>query len=53
MELPELSAAGAAVLACAPGDEDRLGARGVTRIGVVGGNRVCGLSLDELREAHG
>jgi phosphoribosylformylglycinamidine synthase len=53
VEIPEVSIAGAAVLACAPGDEDRLGARGLTRIGVVGGDGVCGLTLDELREANG
>jgi phosphoribosylformylglycinamidine synthase subunit PurL len=53
VDVPQLSTAGAAVLACAPGDADRLGARGLTRIGVVRGDSICGLTLDELREAHG
>jgi phosphoribosylformylglycinamidine synthase II len=45
--------AGAAVLACAPEDVERLGSRGLTRLGVVGGGSVCGIPLDELAEAHG
>jgi phosphoribosylformylglycinamidine synthase II len=45
--------AGAAVLACAPEDVTRLGSRGLTRLGVAGGDDVCGVPLDELRKAHG
>jgi phosphoribosylformylglycinamidine synthase II len=41
---------GQAVLACAPGDVERLGETGLVRIGVVGGDEVCGLPLRELRE---
>jgi len=53
VELPGTLAAGAAVLACAREDVDRLGARGLTRLGVVGGDSVCGVALEELREASG
>ncbi|MGH3105395.1 MAG: AIR synthase related protein, partial [Gaiellaceae bacterium] len=54
VELPgEWPAAGAAVLACAPADVDRLGSRGLTRLGVVGGDLVCGVPLAELAEARG
>ncbi len=42
---------GAALLACDPGDVTRLGTRGLTRLGVVGGNSILGLPLDELRAA--
>ncbi|TML64807.1 MAG: phosphoribosylformylglycinamidine synthase subunit PurL [Actinobacteria bacterium] len=47
---------GQAVLACAPEDVDRLGAKGLRRLGVVGGGTICGVELEELRaasEAHG
>jgi phosphoribosylformylglycinamidine synthase len=48
VELPDAPAAGAAVLACAPADLERLGARGVTRIGTVGGDAILGVPLAEL-----
>jgi phosphoribosylformylglycinamidine synthase II len=51
VELSESPAAGAAVLACAADDASRLGSRGLTRLGVVGGGTVCGVPLGELREA--
>jgi phosphoribosylformylglycinamidine synthase len=44
---------GQAVLACAPEDVARLGARGLTRLGVVGGGTICGVPLEELRRARG
>jgi phosphoribosylformylglycinamidine synthase subunit PurL len=44
---------GQAVLACAPEDVARLGARGLTRLGVVGGDSICGVPLEELRRARG
>jgi phosphoribosylformylglycinamidine synthase subunit PurL len=57
LELPDdaLSLFGAgggqAVLACAPADVDRLGTEGAVRIGVVGGNEICGVPLADLRAA--
>jgi phosphoribosylformylglycinamidine synthase len=42
---------GRAILACAPADVDRLGSKGLRRLGVVGGDEICGFALDELREA--
>jgi phosphoribosylformylglycinamidine synthase len=54
LELPdEPPGAGAAVVACAAEDVARLGSRGLTRLGVVGGGSVCGAPLDELAEAYG
>jgi phosphoribosylformylglycinamidine synthase II len=53
VELPDAPRAGAAVLACAREHVERLGSRGLTRLGVVGGGSICGLALDELREAWG
>ena len=47
------SEGGRAILACAPGDVDRLGSKGLRRLGVVGGDEICGFALDELREAWG
>jgi phosphoribosylformylglycinamidine synthase len=44
---------GQAVLACAPDDVGRLGARGLTRLGVVDGDSICGVPLEELRRARG
>jgi phosphoribosylformylglycinamidine synthase II len=43
---------GQAVIACAPEDVARLGSRGLTRLGVVGGETICGVPLDELRRAR-
>ena len=43
---------GQAVLACAPEDVDRLGSKGVQRLGVVGGETICGVQLEELRAAR-
>jgi phosphoribosylformylglycinamidine (FGAM) synthase-like enzyme len=44
---------GQAVLACAPENVERLGSKGLRRLGVVGGSSICGVELDELREARG
>jgi hypothetical protein len=53
VELPEDGhSAGQAVLACAPEDVSRLGTKGLRRLGVVGGDRICGHGLDELRAGH-
>ena len=43
--------AGQAVIACAPDDVPRLGSKGLRTLGVVGGDRICGFGLDELRAA--
>jgi phosphoribosylformylglycinamidine synthase subunit PurL len=46
---------GQAVLACAPQDVERLGSKGFRRLGVVGGETICGLDLEHLRlvwESH-
>jgi phosphoribosylformylglycinamidine (FGAM) synthase-like enzyme len=50
VELPgdDGDAGGRAVLACAGEDVARLGTKGVQRLGVVGGDRICGHSLAEL-----
>src|SRR5207248_10757402 len=42
---------GQAVVACAPEDVDRLGSKGLRRLGVVGGETICGVELENLREA--
>ena len=42
---------GQAVLACAPEDVERLGSKGLRRLGVVGGETICGVELENLREA--
>jgi hypothetical protein len=39
------------VLACAPGHVDRLEGVPLRRLGVVGGDRLLGLRVSELREA--
>jgi hypothetical protein len=39
------------VVACAPEDVERLGTKGLRRLGTVGGDRICGRRLDELRTA--
>jgi phosphoribosylformylglycinamidine synthase subunit PurL len=44
---------GQAVLACAPEDVERLGSKGLRRLGVVGGDTICGVGLEALREARG
>jgi phosphoribosylformylglycinamidine synthase len=44
---------GQAVLACAPEDVERLGSKGLRRLGVVGGDSICGVALEDLREARG
>jgi hypothetical protein len=41
------------VLACAADEVDGLGGVPIRRLGVVGGDALLGLTLDELREAHG
>jgi phosphoribosylformylglycinamidine synthase subunit PurL len=43
---------GQAVLACAPETVDRLGGVKIRRLGVVGGEALLGVPLDELRVAH-
>jgi phosphoribosylformylglycinamidine synthase len=48
----EWQASGQAVLACAPEDVARLGSRGLRQVGVVGGDRLCGHELGELRAAQ-
>jgi phosphoribosylformylglycinamidine synthase len=52
IELPDEPSGSAAVLACTPADVGRLGTKGFTRIGTVGGPDLLGVSLDALREAH-
>jgi phosphoribosylformylglycinamidine synthase len=42
---------GQAVLACAPDDVERLGSKGLRQLGVVGGDAICGVGLEELRLA--
>jgi phosphoribosylformylglycinamidine synthase subunit PurL len=52
LELPsDHSGGGQAVLACAPEDADRLGSRGLTPLGVAGGDELLGHTLAELRLA--
>ncbi|HEX6699854.1 MAG TPA: phosphoribosylformylglycinamidine synthase subunit PurL [Gaiellaceae bacterium] len=43
---------GQAVVACAPEDVPRLGAKGLRRLGVVGGDAICGVPLGELRRVR-
>ena len=43
---------GQAVLACAPDVVDRLGGVPLRKLGIAGGSRLLGLSLEELREAN-
>jgi phosphoribosylformylglycinamidine (FGAM) synthase-like enzyme len=43
---------GQAVIACAPEDVERLGSKGLRRLGIVGGETICGVPLDELRRAR-
>jgi len=53
VEVPEdVSRRGQAVLAGAPDDVARLGSKGLRRIGVVGGETICGYALAELRPAY-
>ena len=42
---------GCAVIACPPDDVERLGSKGLRRIGVVGGDRILGQPLSALKEA--
>ncbi|MGZ4380119.1 MAG: phosphoribosylformylglycinamidine synthase subunit PurL [Gaiellaceae bacterium] len=42
---------GCAVIACSPDDVERLGSKGLRRIGVVRGDRLLGLPLPALKEA--
>jgi phosphoribosylformylglycinamidine synthase len=44
---------GQAVVACAPDHAESLEGIALRRIGVVGGSRLLGVGLDELREAYG
>ncbi|MGH3113970.1 MAG: AIR synthase-related protein, partial [Gaiellaceae bacterium] len=44
---------GQVVVACAPDDAENLEGIALRRIGVVGGSRLLGVRLDELREAYG
>jgi phosphoribosylformylglycinamidine synthase len=43
---------GRAVVACPPAEAERLAGIPLRRIGVVGGSRLLGVGLDELRAAH-
>ena len=43
---------GQAVIACAPENVARLGSKGLRRLGVVGGETICGVPLEELRRAR-
>ena len=58
LELPEDEVAffgeggGQAVVACAPEDVARLGSKGIRRLGVAGGDTICGLPLAELRRVR-
>jgi phosphoribosylformylglycinamidine synthase II len=58
LELPDDEVAlfgeggGQAVVACAPEDVPRLGSKGLRRLGVVGGDAICGVPLDELRRVR-
>ena len=51
VELTEEPGGGAAVLACAPADVERLGSKGLRRLGVVRGDSIAGFTLDELGQA--
>ncbi len=51
VELTEEPDGGAAVLACAPADVERLGSKGLRRLGVVRGDSIAGFTLDELGQA--
>jgi hypothetical protein len=44
---------GQAVLACTPDEAERLGGVPIRKLGVVGGETMLGIELDELKEAHG
>jgi phosphoribosylformylglycinamidine synthase II len=48
----ELHEAGQAIVACAPDDVARLGSKGLHPIGAVGGDRICGHALEDLRAAQ-
>src|SRR4051812_37278309 len=51
LDLPEeRPPGGQVILACAPEDVERLGSKGLVRIGEAGGSSICGLELDALRE---
>ena len=53
VELPaDATRSGQVVLACAPDDVDRLGSKGLTRLGVVGGDALLGIPLGELAEVY-
>ena len=53
VELPaDATGSGQVVLACAPDDVDRLGSKGLTRLGVVGGDALLGIPLGELAEVY-
>ena len=43
---------GQAVIACVPEDVSRLGSKGLRRLGVVGGDSICGVPLDRLGRAR-
>ena len=49
VELPDPAPGGRVVLACAPADVDRLGTKGIEQIGVVGGSKILGETLEQLR----
>ena len=41
------------MVACPPEDVERLGSKGLRQIGTVGGDKLLGIPLPELREAWG
>jgi phosphoribosylformylglycinamidine synthase len=49
VELPEEASGGRVVLACAPADVERLGTKGIERLGVVGGSKILGDELEQLQ----
>jgi phosphoribosylformylglycinamidine synthase II len=53
VDLPDTPAGGSAVIACRPDRLARLRGVPLTRLGVVGGDEVCGVPLVELREVYG
>jgi phosphoribosylformylglycinamidine synthase len=48
VDLPEQAPGGRVVLACAPADVERLGTKGIERLGVVGGSEILGDELEQL-----
>jgi phosphoribosylformylglycinamidine synthase II len=53
VDVPAMPPGGAAVIACRPDALGRLRGVPLTRLGVVGGDEICGVPLGDLRAAHG